>query len=83
MKLLKENKMIEKYMPETKFAIDDNLIYNLKQNGYRKGKPLMVNDMTISLGWTKGVDKELLADMAQTICDALNEKYCKDIGDTT
>lgn len=64
------------YKPETKWEIDENLVYNLRQEGYYKSKPLMVNGVVINITaiHTDKEDKELIA---KIICDALNAYYFK------
>jgi len=65
---------MRKYKPETSWKIEDNLVYNLRQDGWRKGKPIMVNDIAISIE-ARHLSSEFRADIANTIATALNMKY--------
>lgn len=69
-----------KYIPQTKFIIDDdgryNLVYNLRENKDRRmHQPEMINDVTISLSNNHHLTKEQMQEIAETICEALNKKY--------
>jgi hypothetical protein len=62
------------YTPETKFQIEDNLIYNLKQKGLHRGKPSMENDVCIQIQ-APHLSKEVRARMAQVCANALNKEF--------
>jgi len=62
------------YTPETPFETTSNLIYNLRQQGFRKGKPIMVNDVAISVQ-AAGLESEQQDEIMKVIQDALNEKF--------
>ena len=71
---------MNKYNSETEFQIakrdsgSGTLIYNLRQDGYRKGKPNMVNDVTIQInGHNLSLDQ--YDELEQVIITALNERY--------
>jgi hypothetical protein len=40
-----------KYQSETNFQIteDNRMIYNLRQDGFKKGQPIMVNDIAVTI----------------------------------
>jgi len=71
------------YLPETPFLIADNdLVYNLRDDGIKaygkeRGQPVMVNDIEIRIVARKQSD-EVKAEIAETICATLNEKYSVD-----
>ena len=63
-----------KYNPETPWAIEKNLIYNLRQDGFRKGVPVMINDVAVSVE-ARHLPPEIQEDIVNTIFVALNRKY--------
>lgn len=65
---------MSKYKPETKWTSDGNLVYNLHQDGWKKGEPIMVNDVAIQIQATHLSDDEQ-AKIAGIIKTALNEEY--------
>jgi|WetSurMetagenome_2_1015567.scaffolds.fasta_scaffold63160_4 hypothetical protein len=62
------------YVPETPFVCADSIIYNLRQNGWRKGKPEMSSDIAVYIHGNH-LPKDLVREIAETICTALNRKY--------
>jgi len=62
------------YKPETGWKIEGDLIYNLRQVGWRKGEPIMVNDVAVSVS-AQHLSKKVRKDIAETIVTALNRKY--------
>ena len=67
------------HKPETTFIItaDSSLIYNLRADGYRRGQPIMVNEVQISLGCMH--KKELREEIAKLIIDKLNDHYADEL----
>jgi len=67
-----------KYKPETPFQIcgDNRLVYNLHHEKTRPWSTDMclVNDVCVSIE-ARHLTEETQAEIAQTICDALNKKY--------
>jgi hypothetical protein len=61
-----------------KFQVTDDhtLIYNLKQDGWHKGQPIMVNDCAISLSLIK--QDKLRENVADVMLEALNDSYLVD-----
>lgn len=71
-----KSELIERlgYAPENPWQVQGNLVYNLKCTGtYHKGKPLMCNDVAVRID-TRLPD-HIDADIANTICEALNRQY--------
>ena len=72
--------MENKYKPETLFRATTegrrigSFIYNLRKDGYRKGKPNFINDVTIEIIGSN-LDKEQYRELEEIIISALNEKY--------
>lgn len=65
-----------RYEPESSFVCDGNLVYNLRQVGWRKGEPEMANDVAVTIQ-AHHLSPEIQADIANTICAELNRKYTK------
>lgn len=65
-----------RYEPESSFICDGNLVYNLRQVGWREGKPEMANDVAVTIQ-AHHLSPEIQADIANTICAELNKKYTK------
>jgi hypothetical protein len=71
---------MSEYNSDTKFKISSNdrgsgiLIYNLYQDGWDKGKPRMVNDITIQIH-SNDASPEQISDIADFIQKSLNKKY--------
>lgn len=63
------------YTPETQFQItsDTRMVYNLRQEGWRKGMPTMVNDIAVSIE-ARHLPEEVQAEIARVICVALNRE---------
>lgn len=53
------------------FNTDENLVYNLKQDGWEKGKPKLTNDFWFSVN---GRSKEENKVLAEIITSALNDE---------
>jgi len=63
------------FEPETPFMeIDGNFVYCLHQDGWTKGKPLMVNDVSISVS-SYSITPEQKKMITEYIRDCLNEKF--------
>lgn len=58
------------YIPETPFP-DGKLVYNLKQDGWDRGKPRMTNDVWIPIN----TPEESRLEIAKHVADKLNEIY--------
>lgn len=60
------------YKGETPFKVteDCSLVYNLKQQGWKKGNPVMVNDISIQIN----APKEIREEIASIIRLALNRQ---------
>jgi len=73
---------MNKYIPETLFQAAEKSrssnggVYNLRQDGYRNGKPNMVKDVTIQIHG-HNFSKEEYAEIEKVIITALNERYTK------
>jgi hypothetical protein len=65
---------MSKYKPETPWQISDNLVYNLKQDGWIKGEPFMVNDVAVSIN-ARHLDEKTQKRIAGVISSALNEEF--------
>ncbi len=63
------------YIPETQFQItsDNRMVYNLRQEGYRKGMPAMTNDIAVSIE-ARHLPEEVQEEIARVICVALNRE---------
>lgn len=65
--------------PEAEWHRDDNessiLLYTLKQDGWRRGEPLMVNDLTIRIENANGSQNDLRV-VAADILKALKSDDC-------
>ena len=63
------------YTPETKFRItnDSRMVYNLRQEGWKKGMPTMVNDIAVGIE-ARHLPEEVQAEIARAICAALNHE---------
>lgn len=64
------------YKTETEFhTSDDNrLVYSLRQDGYKKGRPVMVNDIAVSIE-ARHLPAETQAAIAKLIKDTLNTNF--------
>jgi hypothetical protein len=62
------------YVSETSFVCDGSIVYNLRQTGWRKGKPEMSNDIAVYIQGNH-LPESLVKDIAETICTALNRRY--------
>ena len=67
-------KLHAEYIPETNFKIEGNLIYSLKHTGWIDGKPLMTNDVCITIA-ADHLPKEQKDDIINCINDALHNKF--------
>lgn len=67
------------YQPETGFSIteDSRLVYNLRQDGWRKGQPVMVNDIAVGIE-ARHLPAETQAAVARLIHAALNSGFGPD-----
>ena len=65
---------MKKYIPETGWEIEGNLIYNLKKHIYNNGKQVMANDVAVSIE-ARDLPEKHRDDIAKTIMIALNKKY--------
>ena len=62
------------YTPETPWMVEENLVYNLKwTGGWHKGDKQMCNDVAVHID--ARLPKTVVADVANTICTALNRQY--------
>lgn len=62
------------YTPETPWMVEGNLVYNLKWTGsWCKGEKQMCNDVAVHID--ARLPKTVVADVANTICTALNRQY--------
>ncbi len=61
------------YAPETPWQIteDGSLVYNLRQRGWKHGKPCMENDVSFCVN----APKEMRVEFAKLIRDAMNVNY--------
>lgn len=64
------------YTPETEFQTTDDfgLVYNLKRDDSGKGRPIMVNDISVHLqvrGGPKGLNQEI----AKLVHDHLGKRF--------
>ena len=72
------------YNSDNKFKISSDgrgsgiLIYNLYQDGWDKGKPRMVNDITIQIHGNNA-SPEQISDIADFVQKFLNKKYFKGV----
>ena len=62
------------YNPETSFKTGTNCVYTLRQTGYDKGEPIMVNDVFISIHGNH-LSPAALIEIRDRIAIALNNKY--------
>lgn len=75
---------MSKYNSDNKFKISSNgkdsgiLIYNLYQDGWDKGKPRMVNDITIQINGYNTSSKHIY-EIAKFIKESLDKKYFKGV----
>lgn len=65
---------MKNYEPESSFVVDGNLVYNLRQTGWRKGEPEWGNDIVVTVQ-ARHLSAEMQAEIADVICTALNMKY--------
>lgn len=63
------------YVPETPFQAtgDATMIYTLRQEGWRKGEPVMVNDVAISFNLIR--DDALRHEIVNQMVVFLNARY--------
>ncbi len=68
------------FVPETPFRITDDLVYCLRTvpGAYKKGVPLQQNDVSLSIGGTRGSGTRHA--IARVVCDALNAAFPVDGG---
>ena len=61
------------YKPETAWQIteDGSLVYNLRQRGWKRGKPAMENDVSFVVN----APKEMRVEFAKLIRDSFNVNY--------
>ena len=66
-----------KYVPETTFRAteDSTLVYNLRQDGWDKGEPRMINDIAISIQDYRHRGPEVVEEIAHVIQQALNKHF--------
>lgn len=64
-----------KYKPQTKFQLseDGDLVYNLHQDGWEGGEPLMVNDCYIHI--QGDLTNEVKLEIMEIIKQTLNKEY--------
>lgn len=64
------------YTPETPFrkTNDSGLVYCLVQDGWRKGEPVMINEVWVSID-TRNLSDETRRAVADVIVGALNEAF--------
>lgn len=56
-----------------KFQTDGNLVYNLTQNGWKRGNPIMENDVYFAV-YNKKQDKKEQVELAKLIAFMLNDE---------
>lgn len=63
------------YTPETQFQTtsDNRLVYNLRNECWKRGMPTMVNDIVVSIE-ARHLPEEVQAEIARVICVALNRE---------
>jgi len=66
--------MSDKYTPETEWLRDGDLIYTLKQDGWRKGDPVMQNDVMIRVEGRK-VPPAQLYEIIESVRKHLNKEF--------
>jgi hypothetical protein len=64
------------YTPETRFKVsgDNRLVYNLRGGGWKKGEPVMLNDIAVSIE-ARHLPEEVQARIAFIISVALNREF--------
>lgn len=62
---------MNKYIPETSWQSTEDMVYTLKQGGWAKGEPQMVNDVWI----TVHAPEEHKEEIAREIAHMLNERF--------
>jgi hypothetical protein len=65
------------YKPQTAFMVtnDSTLVFNLRQDGFRNGRPNMVNDVEIRIQVTAATGFGAVPEMARIIRMALDSAY--------
>jgi hypothetical protein len=66
------------YQSETEFKVteDKRMVYSLRQDGWRKGQPIMVNDIAVTIE-AHHLPADVQAAIARTIQLTLNANYSR------
>ena len=68
-----------KYKPETKFKTIENIVYNIRKGRSFTGRPMHVNDITITVEGSNRPDEEI-DEILILIQDVLNKYYFDHLG---